>query len=138
MRHAHTPGPWMVEKGWQGQGYTITAPLSKTSVNGERGLVADTEHSPFLEQSQANARLIASAPDLLAALQDIVACAYFTGPHGGKAYAISDARMAAVKQAICKATGAERLDRDAKDIQRENDERDDTDPDFYDKLGSQH
>ena len=57
-----TPGPWVIEKGWNGDRPTITAKVSKTQVIDNRGLIADLEHTPFIEHAQANATLIAAAP----------------------------------------------------------------------------
>ena len=57
-----TPGPWVMEKGWNGDRPTITAKVSKTQVIDNRGLIADLEHTPFIEHAQANATLIAAAP----------------------------------------------------------------------------
>lgn len=66
MKKTHTKGPWQVEKGWNGGGFTISSRTSKT--RNERGLIADTAHSAFREQEEANARIIAAAPKMLAAL----------------------------------------------------------------------
>ena len=64
-----TPGPWVIEKGWNGDRPTITAKVSKTQVIDNRGLIADLEHTPFIEHAQANATLIAAAPAMYEALQ---------------------------------------------------------------------
>jgi hypothetical protein len=53
--------------------------------------------------TNADAELIAAAPELLAALQDIIRCAHINTPYGGKAYFISDGRMDAARAAITKA-----------------------------------
>ena len=67
----HTPGPWTVEDKWNPDDhYAITALLGKTGRT--RGLVANFSHTPYLEQVKANATLIASAPDLLVALEYVV------------------------------------------------------------------
>ena len=63
-----TPGPWVIEKGWNGDRPTITAKVSKTQVIDNRGLIADLEHTPFIEHAQANATLIAAAPTMYADL----------------------------------------------------------------------
>ena len=63
-----TPGPWVIEKGWNGDRPTITAKVSKTQVIDNRGLIADLEHTPFIEHAQANATLIAAAPAMYAEL----------------------------------------------------------------------
>ena len=68
-----TPGPWVIEKGWNGDRPTITAKVSKTQVIDNRGLIADLEHTPFIEHAQANATLIAAAPAMYEALQATLA-----------------------------------------------------------------
>lgn len=70
MNTTHTQGPWQVEKGWNGGGFTISSRTSKT--RNERGLIADTAHSAFREQEEANVRLIAAAPEMLEALKAAV------------------------------------------------------------------
>ena len=66
-----TPGPWVIEKGWNGDRPTITAKVSKTQVIDNRGLIADLEHTPFIEHAQANATLIAAAPAMYEALETV-------------------------------------------------------------------
>lgn len=70
-KHTPTPGPWVVAHNWNG----ITA------IQSERGTVATlTKHNvdaiadgPHgIEEANANARLIAAAPDMLAALTETV------------------------------------------------------------------
>lgn len=70
MSAQHTPGPWQayrIEK--KGPGLPYTPVAAKT-------LLAKVYSEAFgdYEQSEANARLIAAAPDLLNALQYIVGC----------------------------------------------------------------
>jgi hypothetical protein len=50
-------------------------------------------------------RLARAAPELLAAVKDIVACAHINTPWVGKAYYISDGRMDAARAAAAKAEG---------------------------------
>jgi hypothetical protein len=59
----HTPGPW------EQHGAAVT----KTINFGRSYVIAscDSSGQPATEEIQANARLIASAPDLLAALKDV-------------------------------------------------------------------
>jgi hypothetical protein len=58
------------------------------------------------KHAEASTReLIAAAPELLSALQDIIDCAHINTPYGGKAYFISDGRMDAARAAIAKAEG---------------------------------
>ena len=67
MSQQHTPGPWTVD----GQHYDYYASFSVKA--GGRGVCAISSNikRPGAE-SAANARLIAAAPDLLAALQAMV------------------------------------------------------------------
>ena len=58
----HTPGPWLVE------GRTVYA-LNDDGYNRFSALVQDA-HTPG-DELEANARLIAAAPELLEALEDI-------------------------------------------------------------------
>lgn len=74
----HTPGPWRVEAGttliWgncnpddhstRGMGYPIAEARINPSGNWSTG--------PYADEGEANARLIAAAPDLLEALESIV------------------------------------------------------------------
>jgi hypothetical protein len=48
---------------------------------------------------------VRAAPELLAAVKAIVACAHINTPWAGKAYCISDGRMDAARAAIAKAEG---------------------------------
>jgi hypothetical protein len=59
----HTPGPWLCHKYPDTKGHTI----SHYAV----GSLASVKH-PSPDTQEANARLIAAAPDLLAALQEYV------------------------------------------------------------------
>lgn len=88
----HTPAPWM------------QAPLSPTDVIADDRLMIAMAREGMngiaREQAAANARLIAAAPDLLAALQSLVAVCENEGfPHLGRI-------LPAARDAIAKATGA--------------------------------
>lgn len=110
----HTPGPWRVS----GHRLAVFAKL-----NGINVVVADCDRTLGYSESEANARLIASAPELLAAL--LVAhkritedrASYVWGaelPDGSmdtkdaailhEAY---DSKLAQIEAAIAKATGQE-------------------------------
>ncbi|ACL06208.1 conserved hypothetical protein [Desulfatibacillum aliphaticivorans] len=83
MKPKHTPGPWVVERGDVGdETYIWTA----TDIVGADGfpVVSDTGLIPEglafkYETTEANARLIAAAPDLLEALED--ALKFLHGSH---------------------------------------------------------
>lgn len=92
MNASHTPGPWQVDghRGYGGHdGVRVSEP---------RGYVLAVAISDVPElHAEANARLIAAAPDLLGALSDLYAAG-------------SDASSEAwdgARAAILKATGAE-------------------------------
>lgn len=53
----------------------------------------------------ADARLIAAAPELLAALRLLADCVSMPGPHGGKVYAISDERMGQARALLARVDG---------------------------------
>jgi hypothetical protein len=60
---AHTPGPWRYQEGADKYTHIVRA--------GENRFVCQ---QPQNDEGRANARLIAAAPDLLAALQEMVDC----------------------------------------------------------------
>jgi hypothetical protein len=99
---AHTPGPWRyVPFGSRGKHYDIYGPRTEdlASVNGNDG-----GDEPEFYPSEANARLIAAAPDLLAALklaEPIVALAYGRNPQ----YVSNSHALIGVRDAIAKAEG---------------------------------
>lgn len=66
----HTPGPWvLVENSWDVS--TVYAPGGETIAQCPISGLADEETQDYYEAiMQANARLIATAPDLLAACQN--------------------------------------------------------------------
>lgn len=65
MNTQHTPGPWITREyqDYTGSGVEIAQSGGNPRLYIARDIMGDT-----LEQSNANARLIAAAPDLLAAL----------------------------------------------------------------------
>lgn len=64
----HTPGPWAIS---QSHGFRTGAPANAYTINGACGTVATTPN-PNVASNAANARLIAAAPELLAALQALL------------------------------------------------------------------
>jgi len=73
---SHTPGPWVIDyEGTTGhikafvRDKTPTVCKYGTDYRGERHSALALEH-----QDAANARLIAAAPDLLAAAEKVIAC----------------------------------------------------------------
>lgn len=90
---AHTPGPW----------YANDECIESAGPEGPRDVtLAVVTHSA---DAHADARLIAAAPALLAALREIISCAHINMPYGGKAYCVSDGRMDAARAVIANAEG---------------------------------
>ena len=71
---AHTPGPWIVEfRGYQCHPIYVRTEYrgcGGAKIHGSAGAIAKMPASKFHDQ-EANARLIASAPDLLAACRQM-------------------------------------------------------------------
>ena len=92
MTTAHTPGPWETDEGQHDvpyQNICITHGLNHIC----ELWMDDAPVEEFNREQRANARLIAAAPDLLAALQNMVRVAD------------SLAHVGAARAAIAKATG---------------------------------
>jgi hypothetical protein len=100
---SHPPGPWTAGvdnfgdgDGWQ---YTVTA-------NDRHDLLAavfpstedDSKHD-IPEDGQANARLIAAAPDLLAALENVAGIAKQIGDADANVRSIEDIARASIAKA---------------------------------------
>lgn len=108
MEAKHTPGPWHSNKD-----FNVFAEPNGTRLAGCRVCSVNNYYSDTLGESTTNAKLIAAAPDLLAALM-LFCCAvpsgdYFAkadpdgiGPNVGKS--CDDAKEKA-RQAIAKAKG---------------------------------
>jgi hypothetical protein len=101
MSTEHTPGPWTLEISDVPQ---TNKPFCGICGADGAGIVYATLRAPG--ELIANARLIAAAPDLLAALQALHAChrGFSSSPDWG---ALDDEARAAAESAIAKATGEE-------------------------------
>lgn len=76
---AHTPGPWQMDTAMRGAAFLVMEPVTST-------VVARCEFDPSdreaLLAAEADARLIAAAPDLLRALElQLVDITDDSGPH---------------------------------------------------------
>ena len=98
MSGKHTPGPWTVRCSSKGYPYQIEAPNGS---RGPGGITCVTRWAaisfPTSTEGQANARLIAAAPDMFAILQD--ACRESDAnpiPRGPKAQDMYDRAMAII------------------------------------------
>jgi hypothetical protein len=71
----HTPGPWYIGTEFNDQGRHIYAAQKVRHEDGDEWhpLIACTDDDERLVDWQANAALIAAAPDLLEALQELLA-----------------------------------------------------------------
>lgn len=94
MNTKHTPGPWNLTpiENRIVSGNTVIARIYAHTDKGQPSNVA-----PFTEEDAANAKLIAAAPELLEALQELCADKYLADP-------INADRMGKAKAAIAKAT----------------------------------
>lgn len=66
IKAAHTPGPWKIDRG-HASGFARGISAATRNIVNFNGLA-----SPTAEESQANANLIAAAPELLEALAEFV------------------------------------------------------------------
>ena len=90
----HTPGPWHSEGYPRYVGPTVVSPDGPVCAISTGPLDRTLPRMP----AAANARLIASAPELLSALQELCADKYLADP-------INADRMRNARAAIAKATG---------------------------------
>ena len=91
----HTPGPWK----HSGSTWDDVIELHDS----KDVYIGEVQRESAVDD--ANAALIAAAPELLEALKAITDCVHMEGPAGTTAYLISDSRMDAAKVAISKAEG---------------------------------
>lgn len=93
----YTPGSWYVGN------YPMSSDASPVGIYSDKGMVANTwrSYSPHplsQAEAEANAKLIAAAPEMLAALQRMVTSMVNSAPHHRDPEAL-DAAMAALKKA---------------------------------------
>jgi hypothetical protein len=89
IMNKHTPGPWV-----------IVAETILDEENKELIAVVHMANFPDAPVAQANARLIAAAPEIYETLKWITRCAKIKGPAGTTGYLISDKVMEQAKAAI--------------------------------------
>ena len=116
MSAVHTPGPWTANFDHQqnacahvraSNGYNEVATVFVASEDGDQ---KRDENGCWPDQPvrDANARLIAAAPDMLAALQELLAVTPAVAPAAGMLAGIVERHRAAIdgaRAAIAKATG---------------------------------
>ena len=91
----HTPGPW------EAVGNLVRSPMVQPQGLSKGVQIAECRDAYFLshtEESKANARLIAAAPELLEALQEMVSLVEMVIPFDGP-------QQRKARAAIAKATG---------------------------------
>ena len=98
--NAHTPGPWFIS--YTHDGNTEIAIDDTPGMDGERDydLITVTHGDP--DELLANARLVAAAPDLLAALLQIAALAEYntTGPGKCKSEKLTAEQASSLRKSI--------------------------------------
>lgn len=107
MSGAHTPGPWHIDAVMGEDRHEICA--EPTAESGNPNVIAtvfcdllDPHPAIGLTEANANARLIAAAPDLLAALRELVKrCPFVATPTGIRAE-ISFAQIKQAQDALAK------------------------------------
>jgi hypothetical protein len=102
MIEQHTPGPWEVVHAEHGIVVRTESP-TKTKYGASRYAAIggfDRNEPDKLAEAQANARLIAAAPDLLEALKELAVCDFGANWNDAAEWAAIKARAA-----IAKATG---------------------------------
>ena len=78
----HTPGPWEIVKDRDSTQSYVTYRIGRAAISTEKGVTCSNSSALMsVEEAEANARLIAAAPDLLEALQDCLAL-MVNGPDG--------------------------------------------------------
>jgi hypothetical protein len=96
----HTQGPWMII-----HSYNIVAENGRRGIASAGGYQNNQKTEAVHAENCANARLIAAAPDLLAALK--IALPYVESFDGDNADRQTKANAATVRAAIARATGSE-------------------------------
>ena len=101
MNTTHTPGPWEAKY----QPFSPAHTIGKRASNGSHDLIADLSESVAqLDERQANAHLIAAAPEMLEALKLIVNYQNYTMNFSKVSYELQAALTECVN-AIAKAEG---------------------------------
>lgn len=100
----HTPGPWICDNREAPDPIKITTPWRLQNRKIPIALVDADWSYPLGEEQEANARLIAAAPDLLEALKGLSFAAQTSGGTAGRDEHLVEA-IGIAERAIAKATG---------------------------------
>ena len=107
MTQSHTPGPWHIEQFTSGYSKHEDRTISHRLESGNMLRIARAYNVMGPNETDANARLIAAAPDLLAACHALMrAEAMQEGKRGGEIMGQISLAIDAARAAIAKATGA--------------------------------
>lgn len=109
MSAQHTPGPWRVEDIGVIDGLAIMAPDRPGRSNEYRTVATatcDVETGILLQEAEANAQLIAIAPELLAELRGLLESVYHGDDHEQWLHP-SDERIRRLRALVAKAEGRE-------------------------------
>ena len=79
MTTKHTPGPWRLDIAARSAGFAVVASRPKASGGTNRvcSTIPANRTPDAFEEAKANARLIAAAPEMLAALKDAIGALEF-------------------------------------------------------------
>jgi|ERR1043166_3400052 hypothetical protein len=103
-KSAHTPGPWKINTRFEvDRGDVAQIIQDSDSIPGEEQWICDVGMQ-HLEDCKANARLIAAAPELLAALKHLTAEIHLGALNIRKDFSLINAHASATR-AIAKAEG---------------------------------
>ena len=105
MTQSHTPGPWHIEQFTSGYSKYEGRTISHRLESGNMLRIARAYNVMGPNETDANARLIAAAPDMLAALQKLSDVFDMDEHDQDRAHAESCA-IDTARAAIAKATGA--------------------------------
>jgi hypothetical protein len=95
----HTPGPWKIATDWAGYPQHIRTECGSVACS----FLTSVKRNCGIEQIEANARLIAAAPDLLEALLDCI----FVIERDLNGLPIMQPELRQARAAIVKATGGQ-------------------------------
>ena len=102
MQTKHTPGPWVIGGSVISNGkIPVARVLHNGNGNPSRASDYDREAPRWVDGADANARLIAAAPDLLAALRELVT------NNMGQPKGVTVPQLDNARTAIAKATGGQ-------------------------------
>lgn len=103
----HTPGPWTIRFGLNVMGKDVRYPSQERLVANAGGHANNIWNEQVTAENEANARLIAAAPDLLEALKEILAAgeSYVDSADEVKAMLRFGRANDAARAAIAKAEG---------------------------------